>query len=185
MSDGGPARGLTATLVDGFFSCCHFPMAATATRPFTLLGRGGCNGRRPVLGCRIGGPAGALGVIQRHGRGCGDDRLLGNCCLRDTRVDGSRLRSSTRATNSPTTRAAHTRDSPARKFPDVTTNQYNRSTSPVRFLPDRGNSTVGFTACTNERGDATTRRTPTDRATLVRIGWSPPLYDTYPESDRQ
>ena len=88
--------------------------------------------------------------------------------------------SSTRVTNSPTTRAAHTRDSSARKFPDVTTNQYNRTTSPVRFLPGGGNSTVGFTACTSERGDAPTRHTLTDRAALVRVGWSPPLHDIPP-----
>ena len=112
-----------------FLNGCHRDATFHASRS-----RGGSNGRRPVLGCRIGGPAGALGVIQRHGRGCGDDRLLGNCCLRDTRVDGSRLRSSTRATNSPTTRAAHTRDSSAYKFPDVTTNRYNQTTSPVQFL---------------------------------------------------
>ena len=64
------------------------------------------------------------------------------------------------------------------KFPDVTTNQYNQTTSPVRFLPNGGNSTVGFTACTTARGDTPTRHTLTDRATLVRVGWSPPLHDS-------
>ena len=66
------------------------------------------------------------------------------------------------------------------KFPDVTTNQYNQTTSPVRFPTGRGNPTVGFTACTTERGGTPTRHTPTNRAALVRVGWSPPLHDIPP-----
>ena len=64
------------------------------------------------------------------------------------------------------------------KFPDVTSNQYNQTTSPIRFLPDGGNSTVGFTARTTQRGGTPARHTPTNRAARVRVGWSPPLYDT-------
>ena len=67
----------------------HTPPGRSKDRDATFhasRSRGGSNGRRPVLGCRIGGPAGALGVIQRHGRGRGDDRLLRNiaCAIHAT-----------------------------------------------------------------------------------------------------
>ena len=80
--------------------------------------------------------------------------------------------------------ALHIRETHRRvcKFPDVTTNQYNQTTSPVRLLLYGESSTVGFVRrpyVTDARGTPA-RRTPTDRAALVRVGWSPPLHDIPP-----
>ena len=100
-----------------------------------------CSGWHACLGYKIrpaGGPT-VVGPSLREGARMGCARLV-----RAARWAHTRLRSATRATNSPTTRATHTRDSSAYKFPDVTTNQYKQPTSPVQFLLYRGSSTVSF-----------------------------------------